>query len=81
MEWAKWMGERKHILKKTTVNGVLISTIFLGFDHNFFGDGPPVLFEAMVFDTKEGDEFHDYQERYTYEEAIKDHDRIVNKLK
>jgi hypothetical protein len=26
-----------------------VSTVFLGFDHRFFGDGPPLVFETMVF--------------------------------
>ena len=26
-----------------------VSTIFLGLDHNFFGNGPPIIFETIVF--------------------------------
>jgi hypothetical protein len=41
--------------------GVTVSTTFLGIDHGFgFGDGPPVLFETMIF----GGPHNDYQERY-----------------
>lgn len=29
--------------------GRSISTVFLGLDHRFFGDGPPLLFETMMF--------------------------------
>jgi hypothetical protein len=28
---------------------VRVSTVFLGLDHNFFGKGPPVLWETLVF--------------------------------
>jgi hypothetical protein len=28
---------------------LVISTVFLGLDHNFSADGPPILFETMVF--------------------------------
>jgi hypothetical protein len=28
---------------------VQVSTVFLGIDHNYFGIGPPILFETMVF--------------------------------
>lgn len=31
------------------VGGYHVSTVFLGIDHNFYGDGPPLLFETMVF--------------------------------
>jgi len=30
-------------------DGVRVSTVFLGIDHRHFGDGPPILFETMVF--------------------------------
>lgn len=26
-----------------------VSTVFLGFDHRYVGDGPPLLFETMIF--------------------------------
>ena len=44
------------------------------YDNNFFDDGPPILFETMVFGGK-----HDrYQERCsTWDEAVAQHDRIV----
>jgi hypothetical protein len=43
-----------------------VSTIFLGLDRRFEGEGPPILFETMVFGGK-----HDqYQERCaTWDEA------------
>ena len=31
------------------VGGCLVSTVFLGVDHNFSGRGPPLLFETMLF--------------------------------
>jgi hypothetical protein len=39
---------------------VVVSTVFLGLDHNFFGEGPPVLWETMIF----GGVFDSYQRRY-----------------
>jgi hypothetical protein len=26
-----------------------VSTVFLGLDHRLFGDGPPLIFETMIF--------------------------------
>lgn len=44
-----------HLLRKlrqrvawTEINGITVSTIFLGIDHNWGGSGPPVLFETMI---------------------------------
>jgi hypothetical protein len=54
--------------------GVHVSTIFLGLDHSFQPDGPPVLFETMIF----GGQHDQYQERYTtYELALLGHAKAV----
>jgi hypothetical protein len=42
-----------------TVNGDWISTVFLGCDHGFGAPGGPVLFETMIFPSKD-----DLQEKY-----------------
>jgi len=56
---------------------VLVSTVFLGVDHNF-GTGRPVLFETMVF----GGRWDDWQWRYeTIEHARTGHDRVVADLR
>lgn len=41
-----------------------ISTVFLGLDHSFGNDGPPVLFETMIFAEKYPD-IDQYQTRST----------------
>ena len=49
-----------------------VSTVFLGLNHQW-GDGPPLLFETMVF----GGELDGEQERYsTWEEAIEGHENM-----
>jgi len=59
-------------------NDVYISTVFLGFDHSFSDDGPPVLFETMVF----GGQLNEKQWRYcTWKEAEKGHARMVKLVK
>jgi len=38
------------IVDYTEINSqIYVSTVFLGLDHRHFGDGPPILFETMVF--------------------------------
>lgn len=52
---------------------VRISTVFLGLDQHL-GDGPPVLFETMIF----GGDYDQYQWRYhTWDEAIAGHKAAV----
>lgn len=55
--WGRWMGSNIRTIKKDVgnvrvdgkdVGQVKVSTVFLGLDHQY-GDGPPLLFETMVF--------------------------------
>jgi hypothetical protein len=55
-----------------------VSTVFLGIDHGFDPEGPPILFETMVF-CKGFDE--EIQKRYaTWDEAIAGHQTIIREL-
>lgn len=85
LEWAKFFGSPYRFLKDETFsNGMKVSTIFLGIDRNF-GDGPPLLFETMVFDTNKKGEYSSLGEsidtdRYsTYDEALAGHEALVMK--
>lgn len=61
----------------TTVNGITVSTVFLGIDHAYSG-GPPVLFETMVF----GGPLAEQCERYsTWDEAAAGHEAMVQRVK
>lgn len=60
------------------IGDVSISTVFLGFDHRMFGEGPPILFETMIF----GGDHDQYQERYcTWDEAEAGHASAVALVK
>ena len=59
-------------------DGTVVSTVFLGFNHNYRG-GDPILFETMVFNNEE---LGEYQRRYTtWDIAEKAHKAIVELLK
>lgn len=61
-------------------DGTLVSTVFLSADHRM-GNGPPVLFETMVFDCP-AQAWNDFQSRYcTVEEARAGHADIVERLR
>lgn len=61
----------------TEQDGVSVSTVFLGVDHGFGEDGPPVVFESMVF----GGPMSDHQVRYcTWDEAMKGHVELCRKV-
>jgi len=73
-EWAKaYEGERR-IGKTDLPDGKMVSTVWLGMNHRW-GDGPPLIFETMVFGPDELD-----CERYSTEaEAADGHRRMVEK--
>ena len=66
---------------QTQVGDYWVSTVFLCIDHNFSLEGPPILFETMVF--KDDGECTDYPtQRYaTYAEAHKGHWEIVDQIR
>ena len=48
MAWAIWFGAADRHVSKEMIGDSKVSTVFLGLDHQY-GDGPPLLFETMVF--------------------------------
>lgn len=78
MKWARWFEKQENRqVKLDYVGDIMISTIFLGFDHNFMPYGSPILFETMVF----GEHMDQYQERYsTWNEAIEGHNKVLEQV-
>lgn len=63
--------------KLTGEEEVEVSTVFLGLNHSW-GDGPPQLFETMVFDGK----MHREQDHYaTWQEAEEGHLKMVERVR
>ena len=79
VEWATWFETaNRHVKHDTFAKGkIRISTVFLGMDHGF-GEGPPILFETMIF----GGKYDDYQTRCsTWDEAEKMHQDAIDLIK
>lgn len=50
LEWARWMEHaNRHVGYTEITSACNVSTVFLGLDHRHFGNGPPVIFETMIF--------------------------------
>lgn len=76
-KWGRWLEKSERTIKRTKIGDALISTVFLGLDHNW-GDGEPVLFETMVF----GGKMDSHMRRYTsYDAALTGHKRVVKLVK
>lgn len=77
LEWAQWYENADRHVANEEINGVTISTVFLGLDHSFDG-GKPLLFETMIF----GGAHNDYQERCsTWKEAEVMHQKAMDLIK
>ena len=77
IQWAKWRNTADVRIASDSINGVTVSTVFLGLDHQWEG-GPPLIYETMIF----GGVHDEFQERYsTRDEAIAGHAVAVAMVK
>lgn len=66
------------VVEQTEIGEVSVSTVHLVIDHRFFGQGPPLIFESMVF----GGHLNGEQLRYsTEQEARAGHKELVYRVK
>lgn len=79
IEWARWYEIADRHVALTVVNRrrrIVVSTVFLGINHSFFGRSRPLWFETMVFGTSIDGE----QERYeTWDEAELGHAKMLRR--
>lgn len=79
LEWGAWFQTADRIVKSDMIQGVYVSTVFLGLDRGcgWFDPQPgykPLLFETMVL----GGEMDMHQQRYPdWKEAEHGHDEVV----
>jgi hypothetical protein len=57
-----------------------VSTVWLGLDHNFLGEGPPLIFESMAFRGSSFQEELDVARYSTEAEARVGHKAMVQRL-
>lgn len=77
LDWARRRADEQRVARTKTRHAE-ISTVWLGLNHNWMPDGPPLIFETMVF----GGSFDQHQERYSTEaEALAGHARIVEMVR
>lgn len=72
----EWSIKDRRVAETTLPDGRWVSTVFLGIDYSF-GDGPPVLFETMVFSSKMNRGGGRCERYSTESEAKAGHKRIV----
>jgi len=77
LEWAEWLKNADRTVKKTKIGEIKISTVFLGLDHNYSDEGPPLLFETLVFGGPLDGEMNRY---WTWEQAEEGHREMVESV-
>jgi hypothetical protein len=78
LRWARWFETADRSVKLSVQGEVTVSTVFLGRDHRFVGDGPPLLFETMAFGAERFE--HQCECYSTWDEAVQGHDRWVKQV-
>ena len=77
LEWGRWFETAdRHVADTRLDDGVRISTVFLGIDHQF-GDGPPILFETLIFGGPHDQEMFRYA---TWAQANAGHTEVVRAI-
>jgi hypothetical protein len=81
IEWREWCrlfalpDVYRRVARTDFPTGTVVSTVWIGLNHNY-GDGPPLIFETMIFTEAGGDDLGCW--RYATEaEAIEGHERVV----
>lgn len=84
--WARWFGETQTTGARVVAQSrderpgaadVLVSTVFLGADHNFGRVGAPVLWESLVFGGPTDGEMRRYTSRAA---ALAGHQALCDQL-
>jgi hypothetical protein len=75
--WAQWFEVANRQVAVDRIGDTTVSTVFLALDHRF-GEGPPLIFETMIFNGPLDGE----QGRYsTWDEAIAGHAAAAGKVR
>lgn len=75
-----WTDRDYKTLKQTSVGPYLVSTVWLGLDHNYGQCDEPLIFETMVFYGADREDLE--LERYsTEDQALKGHEAMCDKYK
>ncbi len=91
--WSMWMADPANVSERQIAldqlpDGTMVSTVFLGIDHNVSniinpGSSPPILYETMIFvgkNTQHQQYDHELQRYATKEEALLGHQNMLGKM-
>lgn len=74
LTWAAWLQSEDRHVGYDSIGDALVSTVFLGINSRWLGNGDPILWETMIL----GGPLDGYQERYcSHEDAVQGHKRAL----
>lgn len=77
MEWALWLESADRCVAWTGSKDKYVSTVFLGLDHRHWGNGPPIVFETMLFLNGSGEDCERYS---SWDDAETGHKAMVRRF-
>lgn len=82
--WAQWYEDsirsKARIVRQEWIGDSWVSTVFLALDHNWTKEGPPVLWETMVFSNRSIDQHWMFRCSGNWEQAEAMHEEMVLKV-
>lgn len=74
VEWIQWMATLPNqVVAQEMVGDLCVSTIFLGLDNRHIGNGPPLIFETMIFGPDRHLDIKHQTRCSTWDEAVRQH--------
>lgn len=86
LRWASWLEKADRRVAEDKFDGIRVSTVFRGLDHNHLGQGPPLLYETIIFGPekhyneiiqRELEEYHEMWRYTTRTKALAGHKNAV----
>jgi hypothetical protein len=78
LRYAEWRSTADRIVRQDKIGTSFVSTVFLGIDHNWRMEGPPLLFETMIWTDSE---IVFCDRCATWLEAEQQHERVLEDMK
>ena len=77
-KWGTWLQKTDRHVGNDEIDGVRVSTIFVGLNLRYAAEGPPVLWETVIF----GGKLNGYRVQYSSKEkALSGHNEACEKVR
>jgi hypothetical protein len=85
LTWGKWFErateDGSRVVGQDEIGGYMISTVFVGVDLNWIDEGPPLLFETMIFGERGSGDDLECRRYATWDDAAAGHAEMVARVR